>query len=88
VLEEGLTPVIYDIGELQRFRHCTSATQPRLGQGEAASGLPQRWPVHVKIDTGMNRLGIQPAALPAFFDMADRYRHLEFDRAVHALRLG
>ena len=77
VLEEGLTPVIYDVGELQRFGTAPRRRRPRLGQAEAASGLPQRWPVHVKIDTGMNRLGIQPAALPAFFDMADRYRHLE-----------
>ena len=77
VLEEGLTPVIYDIGELQRFGSAPRRRRPRRSQAETASGLTQRWPVHVKIDTGMNRLGIQPSAFPAFLEFAARYRRLE-----------
>ncbi|HJX52761.1 MAG TPA: alanine racemase, partial [Polyangia bacterium] len=77
VLEEGLTPVVYDIGELQRFGSAPGRRRPKRGQAHADNGLPQRWPVHVKIDTGMNRLGIQPQALPAFLDLAARYSHLE-----------
>ena len=76
-LEEGLTPVVYDIGELQRFGSAPRRRRPRRGQSEAAGRLQQRWPVHVKIDTGMNRLGIQPAALPAFLEIAARHPHLE-----------
>ena len=81
VLEEGLTPVIYDIGELQRFGSAPRRRRPRRGQAQAGNGLPQRWPVHVKIDTGMNRLGIQPEALPAFLELAARYSHLELTGA-------
>ena len=77
VLEEGLTPVIYDIGELQRFGSAPRGRRPKRGQDEAGDRVQQRWPVHVKIDTGMNRLGIQPQALPAFLDIAARYSHLE-----------
>jgi len=77
VLEEGLTPVVYDVGELQRFGSAPRRRRPKGGRSEAAGSLQQRWPVHVKIDTGMNRLGIQPEALPAFFEIAARYPHLE-----------
>jgi len=76
VLEEGLTPVIYDVGELQRFGSAPRRRRPKRGQPEVAGGQ-QRWPVHAKINTGMNRLGIQPEALPAFLEMAARYPHLE-----------
>lgn len=77
VLEEGLTPVVYDVGELQRFGAAPRRRRPKRGQSEAAGRLQQRWPVHVKIDTGMNRLGIQPEALPGFLELAARYPHLE-----------
>ncbi|HJX63520.1 MAG TPA: alanine racemase [Polyangia bacterium] len=77
VLEEGLTPVVYDVGELQRFGAAPRRRRSRRGQSAAAGGLQQRWPVHVKIDTGMNRLGIQPEGLPAFLELAARYPHLE-----------
>jgi alanine racemase len=52
VLNEGLTPVIYDSGDLERF--ATSAA--RLGRRVA---------VHLKVDTGMSRLGFSVDALPS-----------------------
>ena len=77
VLEEGLTPVIYDIGELQRFGGAPRRRRPKRRELLPGSGLQPRWPVHVKIDTGMNRLGIQPQALPGFLELVARYPHLE-----------
>jgi alanine racemase len=77
VLEEGLTPVVYDIGELQRFGGAPRRRRPKRGLTLPGGGLQPRWPVHVKIDTGMNRLGIQPEGLPAFLEVAARYSHLE-----------
>ena len=77
VLEEGLTPVIYDIGELQRFGSAPRRRRPKRRELLPGSGLQPRWPVHVKIDTGMNRLGIQPQALPGFLELVARYPHLE-----------
>ena len=75
VLEEGLTPVIYDLGELHRFGRAPRRRRPRRAPAELAGA--RRWPVHVKVDTGMNRLGIQPERLPTFLDVAARYSHLE-----------
>jgi alanine racemase len=50
VLAERLTPVVYDRGELEKF-------------AAAAARRGRRADVHVKVDTGMSRLGIAPADL-------------------------
>ena len=50
VLAERLTPVVYDRGELEKF----AAAAVRRGR---------RADVHVKVDTGMSRLGIAPSDL-------------------------
>jgi alanine racemase len=59
VLAERLTPVVYDRGELERF-----------AVAAARRGRPAE--VHVKIDTGMSRLGIAPPDLePMLARLAD-----------------
>lgn len=55
VLAERLTPVIYDRGALERF----AASAKKLGR---------RVDVHLKLDTGMRRLGIAPGELPAMLE--------------------
>ena len=75
VLEEGLTPVIYDIGELHRFGTTPRRRKPR--RSPSHGDQPRRWPVHVKVDTGMNRLGLQTKQLPAFVKMAARFPDIE-----------
>lgn len=57
VVAQRLTPVIYDRGELERF----AAAARRVGR---------RVDVHVKIDTGMSRLGLAPGELPAMLERA------------------
>ena len=57
VLDQGLTPVIYDPADLELF-------------SRAAASRSQPVDVHLKIDTGMSRLGMDPAALPAVLDRA------------------
>src|SRR4029077_59802 len=49
---QRLTPVVYDLGDLERF-------------GAAAARRGRRIDVHVKVDTGMSRLGISIGELPA-----------------------
>ena len=51
VLAERLTPVAYDVGDLERF-------------AAAAGKRGRRVDVHVKVDTGMSRLGVGVGALP------------------------
>jgi alanine racemase len=64
--EYGLTPVIHSIDQLAMLRR---------------AGLPVRLPIYLKFNTGMNRLGITPAQLPAV------QRELAASTAVGALTL-
>ena len=66
VLAERLTPVVYDRGELEKFAAAA------LRRGRPAD-------VHVKVDTGMSRLGIAPADLE---EVLGRFS------ALPSLRLG
>jgi alanine racemase len=50
-LAHRLTPVVYDLGDLERF-------------AAAAGRRGRRADVHVKIDTGMSRLGLPQAEVP------------------------
>jgi alanine racemase len=60
VVQRGVTPVVYDAAHLEGFA--------RVVRSGAVQGPID---VHVKIDTGMARLGVTLAALPAF---AERLR--------------
>lgn len=56
VVAYRLTPVVADARDLSRF-----------ARAAADLGAP-RVPVHLKIDTGMSRLGVRPESLDAFVD--------------------
>lgn len=56
VLDSALTPVIYDPADLDRF--AAAAAVRRTATVD----------VHIKVDTGMSRLGVAPSALPAMLD--------------------
>ena len=75
VLAERLTPVVYDRGELERF--ATAA---------ARRGRPVD--VHVKVDTGMSRLGIGVDELDDRARAPARAADSAAGRAVHPLRVG
>jgi alanine racemase len=66
VLDRRLLPVIYDPADLDRFHRA------------AAGGTDLAGPidVHIKVDTGMSRLGIAPAELPGVLDRAAELRGL------------
>ncbi|MFK7991085.1 MAG: alanine racemase [Sandaracinaceae bacterium] len=57
VLEAGLTPVVYDLDDVERF-------------SVEARGRPHG--VHLKVDTGMTRLGVRPDALAAILDRLEQ----------------
>jgi alanine racemase len=60
VLDERLTPVVYDPADLDRFAAAASK------RGKPAA-------IHIKVDTGMSRLGVSTAELP---DLLDRVGNL------------
>ena len=65
VIARDLVPVVYDIGHVEGFaRLVRSGARPRaLGPID----------VHLKIDTGMARLGVTMEALPAFAERLDDF---------------
>lgn len=63
VLEAGLTPVVYDLGQVEAFDNALKKS--------AAPDRPYR--VHVKVDTGMARLGVEARGLDAFLEGLKRY---------------
>ncbi|MEX5216383.1 MAG: alanine racemase [Nitrospira sp.] len=67
-----LIPVIYELSMAREF-----AAQVR--------GAAAPYPIHVKIDTGMGRLGFEADQLPSLFNMADLDRVLEVDGVMSHL---
>ncbi len=62
LLSRGLTPVVYDFAQIEGL-----ALAVRSG-GLAESGASQSFQVHLKIDTGMARLGVTMGELAGFAD--------------------
>jgi alanine racemase len=79
VLEEGLTPVIYDTADFEKFGRTPVRRRPQRSPSARVEGRPSRWPVHVKVDTGMNRLGLDQGALPRLAEAVARFPQLEVD---------
>lgn len=79
VLEEGLTPVVYDAGEFERFGRAPVRRQAGRSKVSGNGRAMDRWPVHIKIDTGMNRLGVEPDSLSGLAEVAARFPHLAID---------
>ncbi|MFO0587831.1 MAG: alanine racemase [Polyangiaceae bacterium] len=65
MFEHDLTPVIYDAAEIERI-----ATVIRF-EGK------ERLKVHLKVDTGMGRLGVSPRDLPNVLDAFARHPEIE-----------
>ncbi len=67
ILENDLLPVIYDAGQIERIAAFVRA------EGRA------RVNVHVKVDTGMGRLGVSPADLEGVFEALANHPEVRLD---------
>jgi alanine racemase len=57
LMARALTPVVYDMAQVEG-----------LARAVRAEGGPSGFPIHLKVDTGMARLGVTMAELPSFAD--------------------
>ena len=71
MLEHQLTPVIHTVGTLELWNALVVSRQ--------SSVVRKELPVHLKIDTGMTRLGITPQALPNFLETFKKCKHLKLE---------
>lgn len=66
VVRRGMVPVLYDEGDAERL-------------DDAARDAGVRQVVHLKVDTGMGRLGVPLPDWGRFLDRLARFRHLDVD---------
>jgi alanine racemase len=85
LVEGGLTPNIHSVEQAEELKNFLERREEKKnflegeeGGGEAAGesgsalGAPRLpLPVHLKLDTGMTRLGVLPAELPRILDLLD-----------------
>ncbi len=79
LLENHLTPTVTRVDDL---RHLERAAKTFLGKStkqKSARGKSSRVPFHLKINTGMNRLGISPSEVEAFARALGESPHLELE---------
>ncbi len=67
IIRLGLTPTIWEPGQIEALE----AAAVRLGV--------DRFAIHLKIDTGMGRLGVSPAELPKIYSSLRSSTHLELE---------
>jgi len=70
IVAQNLTPTIWEPWHIETLERAASKRQ---------SGLPVQLPVHLKIDTGMNRLGAPVEALPHLCEMLSTCKHLSLE---------
>jgi len=63
ILEANLVPVVYDMNALQRI-------------AEESEAKGKNIKIHIKVDTGMGRLGFMPSDIPAVADLLKRSKNI------------
>ena len=66
LLAHNITPGITEVGQVELLER-------------AAQGAGRKLRCHVKVDTGMGRLGVPPAEVPRLLDALSASRHLELE---------
>jgi len=68
VVAENLTPTVWEPWHIESIERAAREQHPS-----------RRVPVHLKLDTGMNRLGVSPEALPRLCEMLSASKHLTLE---------
>jgi alanine racemase len=78
LIEYGLTPVIHRCEQLQQLDRAAAHRSGRSLDRSARRNSPRkRVSFHLKIDSGMNRLGIAPGDVDCFAKQLAKCKHLE-----------
>jgi alanine racemase len=77
LIEHDLTAVIHRCDQLQPLDRAAARFLSKKGSKKAASKGGKRISFHLKMDTGMNRLGIAPGDVDCFASQLAKCKHLE-----------
>lgn len=80
LIEHGLTPTVSRIGDVAHLERAAKAWKRSVkrGPGKKAS-RSQPLPFHLKVNTGMNRLGIAPSEIEDFAAELGRSEHVKLE---------
>jgi alanine racemase len=76
IVVQNLTPTIWEPWHIEALERAAQKRAAQKRQGDLPS---HRLPVHLKIDTGMNRLGAPRDALPRLCEMLSACKHLSLE---------
>lgn len=81
LVEHDLTPTVSRIGDVAHLDRAAEAWQKRSAKRARAkkTSRPQRLPFHLKINTGMNRLGIVPTEIEQFAGELAICKHVKLE---------
>jgi len=79
LLENHLTPTVTRVDDLRHIERAAKNFLGKSGHRKSARGNSSRVRFHLKINTGMNRLGISPSEVEAFASALAECPHLELE---------
>jgi alanine racemase len=79
LLENYLTPTVTRVDDLRHLERAAKAFLGKSARGKSARGKSLRVPFHLKINTGMNRLGISPPDVEAFASALAECSHIKLE---------
>ncbi len=74
VVEGGLMPNIHSLEQAAELRDFFEGEEGKAGTARPGGAPPPPLPVHLKLDTGMTRLGLRPEELPRALELLERLR--------------
>lgn len=79
LLENYLTPTVTRVDDLRHLERAATNFLGKSVRGKSSRRKPSRVPFHLKINTGMNRLGISPSEVDAFAKALAECPHIELE---------
>src|ERR1700727_759521 len=79
LLENYLTPTVTRVDDLRHLERAAKSFLGKASSRKSAHGKSSRVRFHLKINTGMNRLGISPSEVEAFARALAECPHLELE---------
>jgi len=77
LIEYDLTAVVHRCEQLKQLDRAAARFLAKKGGGKSSSKRSKRVSFHLKMDTGMNRLGIAPGDVDCFAGQLAKCKHLE-----------
>jgi alanine racemase len=78
IIENNLTPTVTRLEDIALLERAARSARRKSSPRSKAAGA-KRLPFHLKINTGMNRLGVSPADVAAFASELGESKHLQFE---------